>query len=120
MPKEQSTRPPKLPNVLKTVQDHVRKGRIIDTRHSKTRAIERLITFAEIIQVLEQGRHEKVKDEWKPEHKAWNYSIRGKTLDGLELRVPVFFDNKDPSMSHTHSSSRVGFFARQSPAIEEI
>ena len=90
----------KLTNVAKTVQAHVKNGRVIDTRHSKVRQNERLITFSEILQILENGWHEKVKDEWKAEFNAWNYSIRGSTLDGVELRVPVFFDDKDPKMTY--------------------
>lgn len=82
------------------IQEHVKLGRIIDTRHSQVRQRERLITFLEIIQVLEGGWHEKVKDEWKLEFNTWNYSIRGKTLDGVELRIPVFFNSEDPNMTY--------------------
>lgn len=38
------------------------------------------------------GHHEKSKDEYKPEHKCWNYSIRGKTVSERELRVAVSLD----------------------------
>lgn len=93
-------RPTKLPNVIEMVHEHAKLGRIIDTRHSITRQNERLVTFSEIIEVLESGWHEKNKDEWKHEHQAWNYSIRGKTIDGTELRVPVFFDDSDPKVSY--------------------
>ena len=64
------TRPAKLPNVIKRVKEHARDGRIIDTRHSKERQRERYITFSEIMQVLETGWHEKIKDEWKVEFHA--------------------------------------------------
>lgn len=87
-------------NVLSMVHEHVKNGRIIDTRHSKIRQQERVVTFPEIIQVLEAGWHEKVKDEWKTEYNTWNYSIRGKTLDGVELRIPVFFDDNNPKITY--------------------
>lgn len=90
----------KLKNVLKMVRQHAKAGRVIDTRHSIVRQNEREVTFSEIIQVLEEGWHEKIKDEWKAEYNAWNYSIRGKTLDDVELRVPVFFDDKDPKVTY--------------------
>lgn len=100
MPKQKFSKPQKLANVSTKVQEHAKVGRIIDTRHSKCRQGERLVTFPEIMQVLETGWHEKNKDEWKEEYNTWNYAIRGKTLDGIELRVPVFFDDKDPELTY--------------------
>jgi hypothetical protein len=43
-------------------------------------------------QAIARGHHEKRKDEYKTEHKCWNYSIRGKTVDARELRVAVSLD----------------------------
>ena len=82
------------------MKEHAKTGRIIDTRHSKLRQSQRFVTFPEVMQVLENGWHEKAKDEWKEEHKSWNYAIRGKTVDGLELRVPVFYDDDDPDVTY--------------------
>ena len=53
---------------------------------------ERVIDIHEIRQVIEGGWHEKAKDEYKAEWSAWNYAIRGKTVDGRSLRVAVSFD----------------------------
>ena len=50
----------------------------------------------EILQVLKGGFWEKRKDEFKPEHQAWNYAIRGKTVDDRPIRVAVTF--ADPGM----------------------
>lgn len=86
--------------MLELVQEHVRAERIIDTRHSINRKHERQVTFIEIIQVLQTGWHEKNKDEWKPEYDTWNYAIRGKTMDDIELRVPVFYDDDDPQFTY--------------------
>lgn len=38
-------RPDKLENVLEIVKDHVRLGRVLDTRHFKERQKERVVTF---------------------------------------------------------------------------
>ena len=43
----------------------------------------------EIRQVVDSGYHEKSKDEFKVEWKAWNYALRGRTIDRRELRVAV-------------------------------
>ena len=44
---------------------------------------------------MESGYHEKSKDEFKVEWQAWNYAIRGRTIDRRELRVAVSFDDED-------------------------
>ena len=45
-------------------------------------------------QVIETGWNERNKDEFKPEWKAWNYAIRGKTVDKRELRIAVSFEQE--------------------------
>lgn len=69
-------------------------GAYRDTFHASERKSERNITLPEIIQVLTTGRHEKSKDRFEEVHNAWNYAIRGQTLDGLDLRVIVSFDEE--------------------------
>lgn len=34
------------------------------------------------------------------ERMNFKLGIRGKTLNGLELRIPVFFDDEDPEMTY--------------------
>lgn len=53
---------------------------------------ERDITRPEILYVLKNGHHEKRKDKFDEFYKAWNYAVRGKTLDRRELRIVVSFD----------------------------
>jgi hypothetical protein len=91
-----STRPPKAGDVLERVRKHVADGTYLDTRHASERKEERVITLPEVLYVLRNGFHEKKKDEYKPEHKDWNYAIRGKTIDGRALRIAVAF--ADPGM----------------------
>ena len=79
-------------NVLDLVKDCIGKGNFLDTRHATDRQRERSITRLEVIEVLKNGHHEKRKDEFKPEFSAWNYAIRGKTLDKRDLRIAVSFN----------------------------
>ena len=44
--------------------------------------------------IIENGYWEKRKDEYKPEYEAWNYSIRGRTVDGRDLRIIISFENQ--------------------------
>ena len=86
------SRPDKHDDVVRLVQSCVTSGNFTDTTHAEQRKGQRKITRLEIVSVLESGYHEKKKDEFKPEHNAWNYAIRGKTLDKRELRIAVSFD----------------------------
>ena len=45
-----------------------------------------------MVHVLRVGRHEKSKDIFDEVFDAWNYAVRGKTLEGMDLRVIISFD----------------------------
>lgn len=85
-------RPPKVADVLALVRKHLDDGTYLDTRHATERERQRRITLPEILKVLRRGYHESRKDEFKDLYDAWNYAIRGKTVDGRQLRVCVSFD----------------------------
>jgi hypothetical protein len=70
-------------------------GAYRDTRHAAQRKSERDITLGEVREAVEAGWHEARKDEYRAEYKAWNYSLRGRTLDDRDLRVIVSFDEED-------------------------
>lgn len=67
-------------------------GTYRDTRHAIGRRQRRIISVLEVGQIVETGFREPSKDEYKEQWRAWNYAIRGKTLDGRSLRVAVSFD----------------------------
>lgn len=85
-------RPQKANDVLQKVHRAIRTGQYRDTIHSAQRELDRNIDLLDIIEVLENGYHEKRKDEFKEEFQSWNYSIRGKTFEGRELRIAVYFE----------------------------
>jgi hypothetical protein len=86
------SRPAKISNVLSKVRDCLEVGKYRYVGHANQRLQERSVTRLEVKQALKKGYHEKRKDEFKEEHYVWNYSIRGKTIDGRELRVALSFD----------------------------
>ena len=92
-PSKKKKRPPKDPDALVKIQQAVASGEFEDRVHTQERQDEREVTRSEYVHVLETGYHERKKDEFKEEFQAWNYAIRGKTIDGRELRVPVSFDD---------------------------
>ena len=88
-------RPSKIPNVLGVIRKAIEVGNFVDVVHAEDRKLERNITRPEYLYVLNHGYHEPKKDEYKEEFKAWNYAIRGKTIDARELRVVVSFDENN-------------------------
>jgi hypothetical protein len=82
----------KILNLLVEIRMCLDEGRFLDTRHAHGRQDERQITRPEILFVLKNGYHEKKKDKFDEFYKAWNYAVRGKTLDRRELRIIVSFD----------------------------
>lgn len=91
---KKATKRPKIENLLNVVRQCIDTGKYLDTIHASKRKTQRQITLLEICQVLTKGRHEKSKDWWEEKYAAWNYAVRGKTVDGRELRVIVSFDEK--------------------------
>ena len=83
---------PKISDLLLRVRRCIELGQYLDTRHASDRRAERSITRPEILYVLRSGWHEKSKDRFQPRFRNWNYSVRGKTIDGRELRVVVSFE----------------------------
>ena len=88
-------KPSKIINLIEKVQECVRQGRYLDTTHSIERQRERIITRLEMVHVLLNGFYEKSKDKYEDRFKAWNYAIRGKTVDQRELRIIVSFDENN-------------------------
>ena len=88
-------RPSKIADVLKKVRECVEKGRYYDTSHATLRKNQRQIGLTHILYVLRHGYHEKRKDQYKPEHGDWTYAIRGKSIDGKDIRIAIAFDEDD-------------------------
>lgn len=87
-----NVRPPKISNVRELIKQKAEAGEMIVLPHAISRQALRLITVADIVYVLVHGWHEKKKDKYVPEYLAWNYAIRGNTVDKRELRIVVSFD----------------------------
>ncbi|NGX61877.1 MAG: hypothetical protein K940chlam9_01367 [Chlamydiae bacterium] len=84
----------KTENILERIKCCIRAGAYRDTFHAIQRKKERDISLPEIIHVLTTGRHEKSKDRFDEAFNAWNYAVRGLTVDELDLRVIVSFDEE--------------------------
>lgn len=87
--------PQKMPGVLSLIQERARSGAFIILPHATFRREERQVAVAEIAFVLIHGDREPSKDEFKVEFGSWNYAMRGKTVDGRNLRIAVAFDEDE-------------------------
>ncbi|CRX39192.1 DUF4258 domain-containing protein [Estrella lausannensis] len=87
-------RPKKIEYLTERIKSCIASGAYRDTFHAALRKNERNISLPEIIHVLKTGRHEKSKDQFDEVFKAWNYALRGETVDGLDLRVIISFDDE--------------------------
>lgn len=77
---------------MNEVHRYLQQGRYLDTRHAFERQLERQISRMEIVQVLKRGYHEKSKDTFDKAYNSWDYAVRGKTLDGRELRIIIVIE----------------------------
>jgi hypothetical protein len=73
--------------------------RVYLSDHAIERLSQRLTSHglgvSDVFFVLKIGFHEAKKDAWDTQRATWNYAIRGKTLDGFNLRVPVALEAEE-------------------------
>lgn len=65
------------------------------TAHAMLRSEQRVgLNRFQILRILAGSTkyHESRKDTYSDEFEAWNYSIRGTTLDGDDVRIIISFD----------------------------
>lgn len=89
-----SKKPKKIENLVEHIRDCITSGSYRETFHATERKSKRNITLPEIVHVLMTGKHEKIKDYFEETFQTWNYAIRGKTINDLELRVIVSFEEE--------------------------
>lgn len=86
------SRPAKFENVLELARDCIEKGRYLPTFHAECRQLERDITLLDALYAINNGYGEPKHDQFKEEWQAWNYAIRGFTLQDETIRVIISFD----------------------------
>jgi hypothetical protein len=86
-------KPEKVKTLLVEVAKFLAVGKYLVMPHAREREKDRKILRSEVIGILNSGYHEKSKDQYDKTYQAWNYAIRGYTVDRRELRVIVSIDN---------------------------
>jgi len=82
-------RPAKVKDIMKVASVAVKAGQLLYSDHANERLRERMIVKPEVEAILTNGHHEARKDQFSERHAAWDYAVRGKTVDGRSLRIIV-------------------------------
>jgi len=82
-------------NLHAKILECIENERYIQSIHAIDQRKARSIELTDAIYVLRTGRHEKNKTRFDDTYKTWHYAIRGNTLEGLDIRVIVAFDEDD-------------------------
>jgi hypothetical protein len=91
--KDKAKRPPQLDELFPKIQDCLNKGHYRQSRHAIERGSEREIDIPDVLYVLKNGYHEKQKTSFDEAFQTWKYAVRGKTLDEIDIRIIIAFDN---------------------------
>lgn len=85
-------RPTQLEELFPRIKDCIEGERYRQSRHAIDREIERNIDLPDVLYVLKNGYHEKKKTTFDEEFQTWKYALRGKTLDEVDIRIIIAFD----------------------------
>jgi Domain of unknown function (DUF4258) len=84
-------RPEQISDLKAKILECIEQERYIQSKHSIDRKAEREIELPDILYVLKTGYHEKKKTRFDEIYQAWNYAVRGNTVEGLDIRIIVAF-----------------------------
>lgn len=88
-------RPAQIEKLFQKIGDCIDSGRYRQSRHAIDQKIERNIDWPDVLYVLKHGYHEKPKTSFDEAFQAWKYAVRGRTLDEIDIRVIIAFDDDE-------------------------
>lgn len=91
--KDNAKRPPQLDKLFPKIRYCLDKELYRQTKHAIERELERKIDLTDVLYVLKNGYHEKGKTSFDEAFQTWKYAIRGKTLDAIDIRIIIAFDD---------------------------
>lgn len=91
--KSKLKRPPQLDELFPKIRDCIDQGFYRQSKHAINRELEREIHLPDVLYVLKNGYHEKQKTTFDELYQTWKYAVRGKTLDKVDVRIIVAFDD---------------------------
>ena len=91
--KDKAKRSPKQDELFPKIHDCLEKGFYRQSKHAIERGLEREIDIPDVLYVLKNGYHEKQKTSFDETFQTWKYAVRGKTLDEIDIRIIIAFDD---------------------------
>lgn len=93
--KEKPNPPPQINELFPKIIHCLERGLFRQSKHAIERESERKILLPDVLYVLKTGYHEKRKTAFDEIFQTWKYAIRGKTLDEIDIRVIIAFDETE-------------------------
>jgi hypothetical protein len=87
-------RPTQLEELFPKIRACIEQGLYRQSKHAIDRELERQIDLPDVLYVLKTGYHEKQKTSFDEVFETWKYAVRGKTLDNLDIRIIIAFDEE--------------------------
>lgn len=84
----------KTTELLKKIREYLQQGTYIVSAHALQRQDQRLVNLQHVLYVLKNGNREEQKELFDVKRQMWKYAIRGKTIDGIYLRVIIAFEEE--------------------------
>jgi|ERR1700733_5428616 len=91
--KDKAKRPSQFDDLFPKIRHCLDMGLYRQSRHAIERELERKIDLPDVLYVLKNGYHEKRKTSFDEAFQTWKYAIRGKTLDEIDVRIIIAFDD---------------------------
>lgn len=91
-PSDKKNRVPKAQNVVAKMKSLLVANKVRFSGHAHQRMAERNVIYFEILQALNNGKHDPKRDRFNDELASWEYSIEGATVDRRRLRIGVSFE----------------------------
>jgi hypothetical protein len=93
--KKTPKRPAQHDELFPKIRSCIDQGFYRQSKHAIDRELEREIDLPDVLYVLKTGYHEKQKTSFDDAFQTWKYAVRGKTLDEIDIRIIVAFDENE-------------------------
>jgi len=84
----------KTTKLLKKIREHIQQGTYIVSAHALQRQNQRLVSLQQVLYALKNGNRDEKKELFDVKRQMWKYAICGKTIDGINLRVIIAFEEE--------------------------
>lgn len=92
---DKAKRPAQLDALFPKIHLCIDRGLYRQSKHALERELDRKIELPDVLYVLKNGYHERRKTSFDETFQTWKYAVRGKTIDGVDIRIIIAFDDEE-------------------------